>query len=179
MSSTIPAGTYAIDPSHSEVGFTVRHAGISKVRGSFEKFEGALTVAENLLDSRAEVAIDAASINTRDANRDNHLRSADFWDAENKPTWTFVSTGVTGDHENFTLVGELTINGVTKPVELDVEYNGHVVDAFGTPRMGFSASTELSRKEFGLTWNAAMETGGFLVGDKVKIALEIAAVPQA
>jgi polyisoprenoid-binding protein YceI len=177
--STIPAGTYVIDPSHTEVGFSVRHAGISKVRGKFEKFEGKLEVAENLAESSAIVTIDASSINTGDANRDGHLRSADFWDAENKPTWTFVSSGLEGDGEEFTLKGDLTINGVTKPVALDAEFNGAVTDPFGAKRIGFSASTEISRKEFGLTWNAALEAGGVLVGDKVKILLEVEATPQA
>ncbi|MPV38238.1 YceI family protein [Georgenia subflava] len=176
--SSIPAGTYVIDPSHTEVGFTVRHAGISKVRGKFEKFEGQIVVAENFAESTSVVTIDASSINTGDANRDGHLRSADFWDAENKPTWTFATTGVEGEGEEFTLKGDLTINGVTKPVALDAEFNGSVVDAFGSPRIGFSAATEISRKEFGLTWNAAMETGGFLVGDKVRILLEIEATPE-
>jgi polyisoprenoid-binding protein YceI len=175
--STVPSGTYTIDQSHSDVAFTVRHAGISKVRGKFERFEGQVVVAEPFTASTVTVTIDAASINTGDANRDGHLRSADFWDAESKPTWTFVSTAVEGSGEDFVIKGDLTINGVTKPVELATEFNGSVVDAFGTPRIGFSAETEISRKDFGLTWNAAMETGGFLVGDKVKIGLEVAAVP--
>ncbi|WP_052436954.1 YceI family protein [Georgenia sp. SUBG003] len=177
--STIPAGTYVIDPSHTEVGFSVRHAGISKVRGKFDKFEGKIEVSENLPESSAIVTIDAASINTGDANRDGHLRSADFWDAENKPTWTFVTNGLEGDGEEFTLKGDLTINGVTKPVALEAEFNGATTDPFGTKRIGFSASTEISRKEFGLTWNAALEAGGVLVGDKVKILLEVEATPQA
>ena len=177
--SSIPAGTYVIDPSHTEVGFSVRHAGISKVRGKFEKFEGQIVVAENVAESSATVTIDASSINTGDANRDGHLRSADFWDAENKPTWTFVTGGLEGDGEEFSLKGDLTINGVTKPVALDVEYNGAVTDPFGSKRIGFSANTEISRKEFGLTWNAALEAGGVLVGDKVKILLEVEATPKA
>lgn len=127
--------------------------------------------------STVTVTIDAASINTGDAGRDAHLRSADFWDAENKPTWTFLSTGVEGTEEEFTVTGDLTINEVTRPVALQAEFNGGVVDAFGARRVGFSATTEISRKGFGLTWNAAMETGGFLVGDKVKIELEVEATP--
>jgi polyisoprenoid-binding protein YceI len=177
--SNIPAGTYVIDPSHTEVGFSVRHAGISKVRGKFEKFEGQIVVADNVAESSAIVTIDASSINTGDANRDGHLRSADFWDAENKPTWTFVTNGLEGDGDEFTLKGDLTINGVTKPVALDAEFNGAATDPFGSQRIGFSASTEISRKEFGLTWNAALETGGLLVGDKVKILLEVEATPKA
>ena len=170
--ATIPAGTYTIDTSHSEVGFTVRHAGISKVRGQFREFDGTLTIAEDPTASSVEVTIAAASVDTGDEGRDNHLRSADFWDAESKPTWTFVSKRVEGDGEELTVHGDLTINGVTQEVPLEVEYNGAGTDPFGIARLGFSATTEISRKDFGLTWNAAMETGGFLVGDKVKILIE-------
>jgi len=174
---SIPApGTYTIDPSHSEIGFTVRHAGIAKVRGQFTEFSGEIVVAEDFPQSRVAVEIQSASVDTRDANRDNHLRSADFWDAENKPTWTFVSTGVEGTGEEFTVSGDLTINGVTKPATLAVEYNGAATDPFGNQRVGFSATTEVSRKEFGLTWNAALETGGVLVGDKIRIAMEVSAI---
>jgi len=175
--ATRPApGTYTIDPSHSEVGFSVRHAGIAKVRGQFTEFSGEIVVAENFADSAVNVEIKSASVDTRDENRDNHLRSADFWDAENKPTWTFVGRRVAGTGPEFTVHGDLTINGVTKPAALEVEYNGAATDPFGNPRVGFSAKTELSRKEFGLTWNAALETGGVLVGDKVRISLEISAI---
>ncbi|ROR72338.1 YceI family protein [Bogoriella caseilytica] len=177
--SAIPAGTYTIDNSHSELSFSVRHAGISRVRGKFESYTGTIQVAENLADSQANVTIQSASVNTGDENRDNHLRSADFWDAENKPEWTFVSTGVSGSSdEEFTLTGDLTINGVTKPVELEVEYNGSAVDPFGNTRVGFAAKTAISRKEFDLTWNAALEAGGVLVGDKISIELDISAIPQ-
>ena len=177
--STLAPGTYTIDPSHSEVGFTVRHAGIAKVRGQFTDFAGELVVAENFADSSVSVTIQSGSVDTRDENRDNHLRSADFWDAENKPTWTFVSSGVQGSAEEFTVSGDLTINGVTKPATLEVEYNGAATDPFGNQRVGFSATTEISRKEFELTWNAALETGGVLVGDKIRIALEISAIAAA
>ena len=174
--ATLAARTYSIDPGHSEVGFTVRHAGISKVRGQFTDFAGDITVAENFADSAVNVTIQSASVDTRDENRDNHLRSADFWDAENNPTWTFTSTRVEGSLPEFTVHGDLTINGVTRPAALAVEYNGSATDPFGADRVGFSASTEISRKDFGLTWNAALETGGVLVGDKVRITLEISAV---
>lgn len=177
--STIPAGSYVLDVAHTDVAFTVRHAGISKVRGKFEKFEGKIVVADDFAASQVNVSIDSSSVNTGDANRDGHLRSADFWDAEAKPSWTFVSTGIQGSGESFVVNGNLTINGVTKPVALDATFNGSVVDAFGAPRIGFSATTDISRKEFDLTWNAAMETGGFLVGDKVSIVLEVEANPEA
>lgn len=176
---TIPAGTYAIDTSHSEVSFSVRHAGIAKVRGRFEEFEGAVVVGENLAASSATATIVASSVDTGDSTRDNHLRSGDFFNVETRPTWTFVSNGVRADRGDLVLLGDLTINGVTKPVELEVDYNGTAVDPWGQQRVGFSAATEVNRKDFGLTWNVALEAGGFLVGDKVKIALEVSAVKQA
>ena len=177
--AAIPTGTYTIDPSHSEVSFTVRHAGIAKVRGVFSEFSGDVVVAENLALSAARAEIVASSVQTGDKNRDNHLRGGDFFNVETRPTWTFTSNAVKHDGDDLVLVGDLTINGITKPVELDVEYNGAATDPFGNQRVGFSAVTEVSRKEFGLTWNAALETGGVLVGDKAKIALEVSAVKQA
>lgn len=169
----LTAGTWNLDPSHSEVGFSVRHAGISKVRGTFNEFDGTLTVGENLQDSKVEANIVLNSIDTRDETRDGHLRSADFFDIENHPKMTFVSTGAKDlGGDEFTLIGELSLLGVTKEVELDVEAGGQVVDAFGMTRAGFEASTEISRKDFGITWNAALESGGVLVGDKVKIVID-------
>ena len=179
MTTTTAPGAYTIDASHTEVGFTVRHAGISRVRGRFTDFAGEIVVAEPFSESSVSVDIQAASVDTRDENRDNHLRSADFWDAENKPTWTFRSNRVEGSGAEFTVHGDLTINGVTKPAALEVEYNGAATDPFGSDRVGFSAKTEISRKEFDLTWNAALETGGVLVGDKIRINLEIEAVTKA
>ncbi len=175
---SIPAGTYQIDASHSELGFTVRHTGIAKVRGRFTGVEGTFTVAEPFSDSRVDVRIDAASVSTGNEQRDAHLTSPDFWDAATKPTWNFVSTGVQGEGEEFTLLGDLTINGVTRPVELAVEYNGAANGPDGVLRTGFSATGEISRKDFGLTWNVALEGGGLLVGDNVKLGLEIEAVKQ-
>lgn len=175
----IPSGTYTIDTSHSEVSFTARHAGIARVRGRFSEFEGSVVVGQRLEDSVARARIVASSVDTGDANRDNHLRSNDFFDVEARPEWRFESTGVRADGENLVLVGDLTINDVTKPVELDVEYHGAATDPFGDQRIGFSAQTQVSRKDFGLTWNVALEAGGFLVGDKVTIGLEVSAVKQA
>lgn len=175
---SIPAGTYQIDASHSELGFTVRHTGIAKVRGRFTGVEGTFTVAEPFSDSRVDVTIDAASVSTGNEQRDAHLTSPDFWDAATRPTWNFVSTGVQGEGEEFTLLGDLTINGVTRPVELAVEYNGAANGPDGVLRTGFSATGEISRKDFGLTWNVALEGGGLLVGDNVKLSLEIEAVKQ-
>jgi polyisoprenoid-binding protein YceI len=179
--SNVPPGRYSIDVSHSVVSFTVRHAGISKVRGTFDKFDGEIIVADRPSASSVNVTIDSGSINTGSAKRDNHLRSADFWDSENKPTWTFNSTSVEapGDpSEGFVLRGDLRINNVTRPVELRAEYNGAGTDPFGLARIGFSATTEVSREDFKLTWNATMETGGILVGDRVKIELEVEATKQ-
>lgn len=176
---SIPTGTYDIDPVHSELGFTVRHTGIAKVRGRFNGVTGAVTVAEPFASSSVNVTIDAASVSTGNEQRDGHLTSPDFWDAASKPTWTFDSTSVEGEGEEFVINGDLTINGVTKPVALDVEFNGAGTGPDGAERVGFSATTEISRKDYDLTWNVALEGGGLLVGDNVKIAIEVAAVKQA
>jgi len=176
--STIPVGTYDIDTAHSVVGFSVRHAGVARVRGTFNEFSGSITVAENFADSQAQVEIQSASVDTGQDARDEHLRSADFWHAEEHPTWTFTSTSVEGSGEEFTLNGDLTVNGVTKPVSLDVELEGAGPGPDGKQRLGFSASTEISRKEFGLTWNVAMEGGGLLVSDRVRISIDVAAAAQ-
>lgn len=175
----IPAGTYTIEHDHSEVGFQVRHAGIAKVRGKFTEYDGTIVIAEDVTQSAAEVTMQTASIFTGSEARDNHLRSADFFDAENNPTVTFRSAEVRVDGDDLALVGDLTINGVTRPVELDVEYNGAATDPFGYQRIGFEAKTKVNRKDFGLTWNAALETGGVLVSDQVTIQLEVSAVKQA
>ncbi len=177
--STIPAGTYVIDQSHSEVGFNARHAGIAKVRGQFTEYEGALVVGEDLADSSVTVTIQTASIDTNNEGRDGHLRSADFFDVDSNPTMTFTSTALNGTGEDFTVAGDLTLNGITRPVELEVDYNGSAVDPFGNQRVGFEAKTTVNRKDFGLTWNAALETGGFLVSDKINIVLEVSAIKQA
>lgn len=161
-------GTWPLDASHTSASFTVRHAGISKARGQFEDVSGALTVGENAEDLRFEAKLKTASITTNNEDRDNHLRSADFFDAETYPELTFVSTKLDGS----TLVGDLTIRGTTKSIELDFTYEGAATDPFGIYRSGFTAETKISRKEFGLTWNAALEAGGVLVGDDVKISIE-------
>lgn len=177
--STIPTGTYAIDPAHSEVAFSVRHAGIAKVRGRFRDFSGAIVVGDDLAASSARATIVASSVDTGDAKRDGHLRSADFFGADERPEWSFASNAVKPDGDDLVLLGALTINGVTKPVELEVEYLGSATDPYGLDRIGFSAQTAISRKDFGLTWNVALEAGGVLVGDKAKIELEVSAVKQA
>ncbi|UTT39205.1 YceI family protein [Glutamicibacter mishrai] len=177
--TALTAGTWNLDASHSEVGFSVRHAGISKVRGSFTEFDATLNIGETLETSSVEATVQINSVNTKDENRDGHLKSADFFDAEQFPTMTFKSTGVKGSADEFILVGDLTIRGVSKEVEFEVEVGGQAVDAFGATRAGFFASTTISRKEFGITWNAALEAGGVLVSDKVKIELDASFVLPA
>jgi polyisoprenoid-binding protein YceI len=167
-STQVPAGTWTIDPSHSEVGFTVRHL-MTKVRGQFEKFEGVITTSENVADFRAEATIDLNSVNTRDENRDNHLRSSDFFDVENNGPMTFRTTSFDGQ----TAKGDLTIKGVTNPVELDVEFLGVDVDAYGNTRIGYEASTEISRKAWGVDFQIPLDGGKVLVGDKVTVLLSI------
>jgi polyisoprenoid-binding protein YceI len=177
--STLPTtGTWTIDPSHSEVGFSVRHLGISKTRGRFATFAGDIVVAERPEDSRVSVTIDPASVDTKDAGRDEHLRSADFFQVAEHPEWTFVTTGVVPQGSRWAVTGDLTIAGVTKPVVLDTEVSGLATDPWGNDRVAFAASTEVNREDFGLTWNAALETGGLLVGKTVKIDLEVEAVLQ-
>ncbi len=178
--ATVPAGltvgTYTIDPSHSQATFSVRHAGIAKVRGTVDITQGTVTVAEDLTASSVSVTLDPATVDTKDANRDGHLKSADFFEVEKFPEWTFVSTSVEADGEDYVVHGDLTIHGVTRPVALRTEFNGAATDPFGNARVGFSATTSISRKDFELTWNAALETGGVLVGDKVTIELEVSAI---
>ena len=173
------AGTYGFDLSHSRVGFVVRHLMVSKVRGQFAQFEGTVVVAENPTDSKVEVAIDAASIDTRDETRDNHLRSADFFEADSNPKLTFASTAVRHVKGNdFEVDGDLTIHGTTKPVTLKVELEGVLTDPWGMSRAGFTASTELDREEWGLTYNQALEAGGVVIGKKITIEIEAEIVKQ-
>jgi polyisoprenoid-binding protein YceI len=172
-------GTFAVDTSHSAAAFAVRHLMVSKTKGRFTDFSGEITIAEEPLDSSVAVTIQAASITTGDEQRDGHLRSPDFLDVENYPTLEFRSSSVRHvKDEHFVVDGELTVRGVTKPVTLDLEYQGAIVDPWGGQRAAFSASTKINREEFGLTWNQALETGGVLVGKDVSIDLEVEAVRQ-
>jgi polyisoprenoid-binding protein YceI len=161
-------GTWTLDPAHTSAAFTVRHAGISKARGQFTDVEGQLVVAEGGQDLAFTATLKTESVSTSNADRDGHLKSADFFDVENFPEITFRSTELKGE----TLHGELTIRDITKPVELEFSYEGAATDPFGIYRAGFTGETKISRKEFGLTWNAALEAGGVLVADDVKIAIE-------
>lgn len=176
MSIDITPGTWNLDKSHTEVGFTVRHAGISKVRGSFTEVEGTLNIAETLTGSQVQAVVKTESFDSNDKNRDAHVKGADFFNVEQFPEMTFVSTAVAGTPEAFELQGNLTIKDTTKPVTLKAEFGGMAVDPFGATRAGFSATTQISRKEFGITWNAALEAGGVLVGDKVTISIDSAFV---
>lgn len=170
--------TWNIDTSHSGVHFSVRHMVIAKVRGSFDRFEGSVELDEtNPAASKVSVRIDARSIDTREEKRDAHLRSADFFDVETYPDLTFESTKVEKiDDERWRVTGDLTIHGVTKEVALDAEALGTGKDPWGNDRIAFQASTSINRKDFGLTWNQALETGGVLVGDKIEISLDVQAV---
>ncbi len=178
MTTTAPTvaypetGTWAVDPAHTVVGFSARHLMAAKVRGSFTTFSGTIDVAEQPGDSSVEVTIDAASIDTGVADRDDHLRSADFLDVENHPTIEFRSTAVRERGDGYQVDGELTIRGIAKPVTLDLAYLGLVTDPWGNDKALFSASTEIDREQWGLTWNQALEAGGWLVGKKVKIEIE-------
>ncbi|GAB48236.1 YceI family protein [Mobilicoccus pelagius] len=173
-------GTYTIDPAHSRLGFVARHAMITKVRGSIDEFTGTARTGAGLQDAAVELTAQMASIDTRNADRDAHLRSADFFDAEKFSTLTFRSTEVVAaDDETLRVTGDLTIKDVTKPVTIDFEFGGRAQDPFGNERIGFEGSTTIDRKDFGLTFNAALETGGVLVGEKIRLEFEISAVKDA
>jgi polyisoprenoid-binding protein YceI len=174
-------GEYTIDPSHSSIGFTVRHAMVTNVRGTFADHEGTLRLnGANPADSEADITVRIASIDTGVADRDNHLRSADFFDTEKFPEMTFRSTGAEqlgGD--DYRITGDLTIKDVTRPLSIDLEFNGTATDVYGNERVGFEGSTTILRSDWGLTWNAALETGGVMVSDKVKLSFDISAVKKA
>ncbi|MFZ2963316.1 MAG: YceI family protein [Rhodoglobus sp.] len=173
-------GTWKLDPAHSEVSFTVKHLMISKVRGTFETFDVTIVTAENPDDSSIEATIDVASVNTGVEARDNHLRSSDFFLIDEHPTMTFVSTSFDGDVDSgeFTVRGDLTLRGVTKPVVLKGEFGGVIQDAYGNTRAGASASTKINRHDFGVSWNSALEAGGVTLGDDVTINLDLEVVLQ-
>jgi polyisoprenoid-binding protein YceI len=174
------AGTYLLDAAHKRVGFVVRHLMVSKVRGEFAEATATITVTDNPLESSVTATIQTASVSTGQNDRDNHLRTGDFFEAEKYPTIDFRSTGVKShDGNEFVLAGELTIKGVTKPVELNVEFEGAGRSPYGFDLFGFSASTEIDREDWGLTYNMALESGGVMIGKKVKIEIEGEAIRQA
>jgi polyisoprenoid-binding protein YceI len=175
VSGYVP-GTWKIDPVHSDISFTVRHMMVSKVRGHFGSFSGEIVTAENPFESSAVATIDVASVDTGNEQRDNHLRTSDFFDIASHPTMSFRSTGVRQDREGLILDGELTLRGVTRSIALRLEVNGFGPDAYGGTRAGFTATGEINRRDFGVNWNAALESGGVVVSDKVQLNLEIEAV---
>lgn len=174
------AGTYKLDAAHKRVGFVVRHLMVSKVRGDFAEADATITIAEDPLQSSVTASITTASVQTGNADRDNHLRTGDFFEAEKYPEITFRSTGIKSHAgAEFVLDGELTIKDVTKPVELVVEFEGAATSPYGQEVFGFSATTEIDREDWGLTYNMALESGGVMIGKKVKIEIEGEAIRQA
>jgi polyisoprenoid-binding protein YceI len=173
------AGTWTIDPVHSEVGFTVRHMMVSKVRGKFTSFSGEIVTGADPQDSSVTADIELSSITTGNEQRDGHIRSADFFEVEKYPVMSYRSTGLRQQGSDYVLDGQLTLKGVTRDVPLTLELNGFGPDAYGGTRAGFSATAEISRGDFGISWNAAIEGGGVVVSDKVTIQLEIEAVLKA
>jgi polyisoprenoid-binding protein YceI len=172
--STLPAGTYNIDASHSRVGFSARHAMVTKVRGSFNDYTGSAVVADGAASITIEIS--AASVDTRSADRDGHLQSPDFFDVATFPKITFASTSVKDGGAGIIVEGNLTIKDVTKAITIEFEYTGTATDPFGNARYGFEGASELNRKDFGLTWNAALETGGILVSENIKLEFEISTI---
>ena len=181
LSSPLTSGTYTVDPSHSRIGFVARHAMVTKVRGSFNEFEATAQIdAEDISRSSVQVTIKVDSIDTRNEQRDGHLRSNDFLDIAGFPELTFVSTEVTPVSTDVVRVtGDLTIKGVSRPVSIDFTYEGSAVDPFGNQRVGFEGSVVINRKDWGITWNAALEAGGVLVSDKITLEFEISAIKAA
>ena len=171
------SGDYALDVTHSRLGFVARHAMVTKVRGQFGAFTGTAHIDEaNPVDSKVDLSIDVASIDSGTADRDGHLKSGDFFDAETYPTITFSSTDVKRAGSDWTITGDLTIKDVTKPVTIEFEQTGSARDPFGNVRVGFEGETTINRKDWGLTWNAALETGGVLVSDKIKLEFDVSAI---
>jgi polyisoprenoid-binding protein YceI len=180
--TTLPgyvAGTWDIDPVHSEVGFTARHMMVSKVRGRFTQFSGELVTAPDLLQSSVTATIELTSIQTGNEQRDQHIRSADFFEVDKYQTMTYRSTGLRPEGDHYVLDGELTLRDVTKQIPLKLELNGFGPDPYGGTRAGFTATGELNRSDFGVNFNATLETGGVVVSDKIGLQLEIEAVLKA
>ncbi|MET8949834.1 YceI family protein [Streptomyces sp. NPDC004393] len=174
-------GDYVVDPAHTTIGFVARHAMVTNVKGGFQDFEGTLHLdGSDPARSRATIDVKMDSIDTGSADRDGHLKSADFFKTDEHPMMTFRSTGAQAlGGDDYRITGDLTILGTTKPITIDLEFNGVAKDPFGNERVGFEGKTELLRSEWGLTWNAALETGGVLVSDKVKLVFDISAIKQA
>ena len=171
-------GSWDIDPAHTNISFSVRHMMVSKVRGNFRTFSGTITTADDPTQSSVEASIDLASIDTNNDQRDAHIRSADFFEVEKYPHMTFKSTAIRPHGNDWSVVGDLSLHGVTKPVELLLELNGFGPDGYGGTRAGFSATAEISRREFGIDIDMPLDGGGVVVGDKISISLEIEAILQ-
>jgi polyisoprenoid-binding protein YceI len=171
-------GNWIVDPTHSTVGFTARHLMVTKVRGRFGSFTGSVTIAEDRLQSSVEATVEMTSVSTGDEGRDGHLRTGDFFDVEQFPTMSFRSTSVVADGGDYELRGDLTIKGVTRPVTFELEFDGVATDPWNNTKAGFTAETEINRKDWGLEWNVALEAGGVLVGEKIKIQLDVQLVKQ-
>ncbi len=178
--TAVPTGTWNVDPAHSKIGFSVKHMGIATVRGEFTEFQGTLDVGENLASATARGTVKVQSVDTNESQRDEHLRSPDFFDAAQYPELTFESTGIEADGDDaFRITGNLTIHGVTQPIELRADVQGTDVDPWGNERVGLEIAGQLSRGDYGMTFNQALGSGNMLVSDKVKLALDISAVKQA
>lgn len=180
MTTTDTKATWTIDPAHTEIGFAVRHLMLSTVRGRFGAVTGTVTVDEKSpRTAKVDVTVDVSSVDTRQEMRDNHLRSPDFFDVAKYPTMHFVSKKIEGDvTKKFRVIGDLTIKDTTREVALDVTLEGRAIDPWGNDRVGFSATGKLNREDFGLTWNQALETGGVLVGDEIKLSIDAELVRQ-
>lgn len=173
------AGTWAIDGSHSEVSFSIRHLGLSKVKGKFQAVSGTITTGENPLDSKVDAAVEVSSVSTGQADRDGHLKSGDFFLAEEHPQITFVSTGVSENGGDLEVVGDFTMRGVTKQVAFDVEFGGFGEDNYGNYKLGLTATTSIKREDFGVSWNGPLDKGGMILGSDVKITIDVEAALQA
>ncbi|HET7475520.1 MAG TPA: YceI family protein [Dermatophilaceae bacterium] len=173
--SDLTPGIWKVDPAHSEVAFVARHLVVAKVRGVFTEYDATVTIGDSPENSSVSATVQLASLDTRNADRDTHLRSGDFFDVENHPTMTFQSTKITPD----TLVGDLTIRGVSRPVTFDVTFNGVTTDPWGNTKAGFEAEAEVNRKDWDLVWNVPLEGGGMLVGDKVKLTIDAELIKSA
>ncbi len=180
VTTPIPAGTWNVDPAHSQVGFAVKHMGIANVRGEFTDFEGTLEIGQDLKSARAYGTVKAQSVDTNEPQRDEHLRSADFFDVAQYPELSFESTSIEAlDEDEFRITGNLTIHGVTNEIVLHAEAQGTDTDPWGNERVGLEVTGQLSRGDFGMKFNQALGSGNMLVGDKIRLALDISAVKQA
>jgi polyisoprenoid-binding protein YceI len=169
-------GVWTIDPTHSAIGFVARHLMVTKVRGTFSDVSGEITIAANPLDSVVSASVGMASVSTGDAGRDGHLLGGDFFDVEQHPNMTFRSTALAADGGSYRLTGDVTIKGTTRSVDFELEFDGVATDPWGNTKAGFTAEAEINRKDWGIEWNVALEAGGVLVSEKIKIQLDIQAV---